>query len=48
MTYACCLDGVCDLGEELLVFGVILSFDEDFDGEPAALDLVEVLGCATT
>lgn len=47
MTHACCLDGVCDLGEELLILGSILSSYEDFDRKPAALDLVEVLGCKT-
>lgn len=47
MTHACCLDGVCNLGEELLVLGGILASYEDLDREPAALDLVEVLGCET-
>ena len=42
MTHACCLDRVCDFGEQLLVFGGIFASYEDFDGESAALDLVEV------
>jgi hypothetical protein len=48
MTHACCLDGVCDLDKELLVLSGVLASDEDFDWEPAALDLVEVFGCEKT
>jgi hypothetical protein len=45
MTHACSLDGIGDLDKEFLVLGVVLASHEDLNGEPAALDLVEVLGC---
>jgi hypothetical protein len=45
MTHPCCLDRICDLDEKLLVLGGILAPHEDFDGESAALDLVEIFRC---
>lgn len=45
MTHPCCLDGICDFDEVPLVFGRVLALDKHLDGEPAALDLVQVFGC---
>lgn len=47
LTYACALDDIGDFDEELLVLFCVLSSDKDLDGEPAALELFEVLRCKT-
>jgi len=45
MTHACCLDGVCDLCEQLLVLGGILASDKYLDRVSTAFYLIEVFGC---
>lgn len=44
VAYARALDLVRNRHPQLLVFGRVLAADKDLDGEPAALELLEMLG----